>query len=316
MLSNPSLKTATFILLLFTSFSIYSQCIREINDSLYVISKYESNDLERQGEHLREILNLKEKDIVLNLNDSKYICLINDTVFCKVICGNKLINTIRLDKVKSDSCITYIKKLTNLNPTELIVEEGENGSRIHVEDGVAITIKIYKKDKQLTLYSYSPDTYIREKVPFYEKRKLFVECYSKLMSFFYNEEFYRVKDLDTLYIYIERSKKEKKIVNINIINKTSSEEYQMSFGNLSVNFINFFLRENAVLTTTKKHFFEKNDKIIRLEFLNKFCTCDLNSLLNFKRKVLYLVDNKDFKCSKIKLKEVKGNSLYGWSCYD
>ncbi|NNT71185.1 hypothetical protein HKT18_03050 [Flavobacterium sp. IMCC34852] len=299
------------ILLLFISFSVFCQ-----NDKLYDISKYESNDLDREGEHLRKILNLKEDDVIVNLNNSKYVCLIDDNVFCKVICGNKLINTIKLDMVKSNLCKVYIKKLAELNPPELKSEEGKNGSRIRVEDGGEITIKIYKKNKKLVLYSYAPDTYIREEVPFFEKRKIFVECYSQLLSFFYDEEFYRVKALDTLYIYIERSKEEKKFANIEIINNTRSQEYQLSFGNLSVNFTNFFQRESVVLTMDKRKFLKKNNKIIRLEYLNKFCACDLDNLISTRSRLVYLVDNKDSTRRKVKIKKVIGGSLLGWNCYD
>jgi hypothetical protein len=305
------------VILLFFSISlnVFSQNIKSLNDSLYVISKYESNDLEKQGEQLRKILDLKKDNLIINLNDSKYICLIDNTVFCKVICSNKLINTIKLDKIKSDSCITYIKKLIELNPSDLMVDVGENGNKLHIEDGGNVTIKIFKSDKKLILDSFSPYTYIREKFPFFEKRMLFVESYSKLLRFFYDEEFYRIKALDTLYVYIERSKKEKQFVNINLINNARSTEYHLTFGDLSVNFTNYFLRENAILSMDKKQFFN-NNKIVRLDYLNKFCTCDLDKLISSRGRIVYLIDSKDFKRGKVKLKEVKGSSQYGWNCYD
>lgn len=305
------------ILLFFClSFNVFCQNIKSINDSLYVISKYESNDLDKQGEHLRKILNLHEEDLILNLNDSKYVCLIDNTVFCKVICGNKLIETIKLDKIKSDSCITYIKKLFELNPSDLMVDIGKNGNKLHIEDGTNVTIKIYKSDKKIILDSFSPELYIREKFPFFEKRILFVKSYSKLLSFFYDEEFYRIKALDTLYVYIERSKKEKKFVNINLINNTRSIEYHFTFDDLSVNFTNFFLQENAIFTIDKKQFFKNNNKIVRLKYLNKFCACDLDNLIHSRHRSVYLIDSNDFKKRKVKLRKVKGGSQYGWNCYD
>lgn len=129
--------------------------------------------------------------------------------------------------------------------------------------------------------------------------------YSKCFS----QNLEQIKKADTIYVYFEYNKKNQrhnKEVTTNT--KQKYEYYYYIFSGIpnyqSMTFLHHY-NSSPEERIEKKSFFKKNkDVVITFEFLTQFDLGEATQLIGNKKKV-YLIDKKDFRCGKIKLKEVK-----------
>ncbi len=97
---------------------------------------------------------------------------------------NYRVKKIKLNKAKQSEIIEYIMFLTqsgsiDLNPDRLNIRrkpiDEETSKYISVYDGVTYNLSFIQNKGFSKFYSYSPDTYIREKFPGYEERQKLVD---------------------------------------------------------------------------------------------------------------------------------------------
>ena len=304
-----------FFLLFFSA--SYSQNLGSLNkvDSTFVFSKYESLDYEKNGDKIRMILNENKNALLINLNNSKYISFRNDDINCYTICRDTIVNVVKLNNIDSMICKTLIDTLISIDPTKIINEIDREGNRTIVQDGGEFEVSIYKDNKILKLYSYSPETYMDNKFPFAENRKTFLDSYLNLNKYFYDKEFDRIKSLDTIYLFIKRGKNIKYIVNVDKLKKIRQETYFFDFNcssGLFVNLNRFSSTEPQNTFYKKKSFLKTNStKILYSDYLQKFTQCDLNQLIGSSvgsAKKVFIIDKDEIRGRRIKIKEVLGGT--------
>ncbi|MBA4276018.1 hypothetical protein [Flavobacterium sp.] len=281
-------------------------------DSIFTFSKYENIDYEKKGDRIRGILNQDKDALIINLDDSKYICLKNNKINCYTICKDTIMNIIKLDSIDAMKCKKLIDTLVSIDPTKITNEIDKEGNRTVVQDGGEFEVSVYKGNKNLKLYSYSPDVYMEDKFPFAENRKTFLYTYLDLEKYFYDKEFERVKSLDTIYLLIKKGKNVQYIVDINKLKNIRQENYFFNFNCSSGQFINlnrFSSIEPTNAFYRKKSFLKTNsNKILHSDYLQKFTQCDLNQLINSNMKKVFIIDKDEIRDGKIKIKEFRGGT--------
>ena len=296
------------IILLFFS-TVYSQ---DNVDSSFIFSKYEHFDYEKNGDKIRGILKEDNEAQIICLGDSKYISLKNNEINCYTICKDTIMNIIKLDNIDAINCKKLIDTLVSIDPTKITNEIDKEGNRTIVMDGGEFEVSVYKSNKTLKLYSYSPDTYMEDKFPFAANRKTFLNSYLNLTRYFYDKEFERVKSLDTIYLFIKRGENVQYIADINKLKNIRQENYFFNFNCSSGQFINLNRFSSVEPTNTfykKKSFLKTNsDKILHSDYLQKFTQCDLEQLINSNTKKVFIIDKDEIKGRKIKIKEVRGGT--------
>lgn len=291
----------------------FSTCYSQDNvESSFIFSKHEHFDYEKRGDKIRGILNEDKYALIISLNNSKYICLKNNEINCYTICKDTIMNIIKLDDIDAINCRKLIDTLVSIDPAKITNEIDKEGNRTVVQDGSEFEVSVYKGNKNLKLYSYSPDTYVEDKFPFAENRKTFLSSYLNLTKYFYDKEFERLKSLDTIYLFIKKGKNLQYIVDINKLKNIRQENYFFNFNCSSGQFINLNLFSSIEPTNTfykKKSFLKINsNKIVHSDYLQKFTQCDLDQLINSNMKKVFIIDKDEIRGGKIKIKEVRGGT--------
>jgi hypothetical protein len=299
------------LLFLFVFLNSNSQELSQ-NNSNDIISKFEKYDFENKGKKIRTLLNENNDALIINFYNGKYISIVDNKVKCFTVCKDSIINIIKLNTSDVISCKRLIDTLISIDPEKIINETDKNGIRTIVEDGDTYEISVYKKDRFLKLYSYSPENYMDESFNYAEYRKTFLNSHQNLMKFFYDKEFERVKSLDTIYLFVERGKNFQFIVDENKPKNKRQENYFFTFNCSHGDFINLNLssyKEPKNVFYKNKSFLKTNsEKILHPEFLQKFGNCDLNELINSNKRKVFIIDKDEIKGKKIKIKEFKGGT--------
>lgn len=296
------------IILLFFSTG-YSQ---DNVDSTFVFSKYESFDYQKKGDKIRATLNENNESLIINFNNGQYLSLKNDEINCYTICKDSVINIVQLNNIDAVNCKTFIDTLVSINPKKIFDGIDEKNAGTIIQDGGAYEITIFKGNKTLNLYSYSPETNTENRFPSPKNTKSFINSYINLPKYFYDKEFERVKSLDTIYLFIERGRRVQYVVDINKLKNIRQETYFFHFNCSSGAYINlnrFSATESANTFYKQKSFLKNNsDKILHSDYLQKFTQCDLEQLIGSNNKKVFIIDKDEIRRGKIKIKEVRGGT--------
>lgn len=263
------------------------------------------------------ILNLKlsnnDKMIVLG---NKYVIVLKNKgkeLIANKICENKVIYSKKLNSLDYEKCLSQFSQLSNINPKHLEIQKNEKGVVMKIEDGFDVKVELFDEGERKLLNSYSPQDYIDAKFPFYEERQLYVDIYDELIKYFFDEEYIRLRELDSIYIFIDKSFKSSNLIHQNSIKNKRQENYFIKFDCASFHLINFNRNDYTKPQNyyyLKKSFLKKNkDKIIEIKYLNQFFDCELNQIIG--GKPIFIIDEKKKKSKKFLVVEFKG----GTTCF-
>ena len=301
------MKYIVIIILFFFSTS-YSQ---DNVDSTFSFSKYEHFDYEKKGDKIRTILNENKEALIINFNNGKYISLKNNEINCYTTCRDSIINVVKLKNIDAVNCKTFIDTLVSIDPIKIIDGIDEKNAGTFIQDGGACEVTVFKDNKTLKLYSYSPEIETENRFPSPKNTKSFINSYLNLPKYFYDKEFERVKSLDTIYLFIKRGKNIQYIVDVNKSKNIQLETYLFNFNCISGQFIysNRVSQNSLTVFYKKKSFLKTNsNKILNFDYLQKFYQCDLNLLIASRMKKVFIIDKDEIKGRKIKIKEVRGGA--------
>ncbi|MFB3389807.1 hypothetical protein [Flavobacterium sp. LAR06] len=207
-------------------------------------------------------------------------------------------------------CKRTIDSLLTINPEFLNITINAQGQRFKVSDGGRCIVEVYKNNTIITYYSHAPSSYIEHKVLHYEERVKLVNAYDQLKSVFYDKKYKRLKSSDIVYVYFEKDKNHQ---GHNVRTATTDTEhlsdyYYYSFSNAYHDSMSFDHHpySGSKVRIEKKSFLKKNkDLIITYDYLNSMGLTEATLLISYRQnKKVYLIDKKDFRRGKIKLKEV------------
>ncbi len=306
------MKIYSLVMLIFI-FKSHSQDlnIKSKMDSTFVLSKYANVDFDQKGNKIRKILNENEESLIVKLESNKYISFSKNKITCFTICNDSIINKVKLNEIDAMKCEVLLDTLVNINPKNLTNEIDVNGDKITVHDGNEIQINIYKDNKTIKLYSYATEVFMEEsRFIFAKSRSTFLNSYLELKKYFYDKNYKRLKELDTIYLFIEKSKNIKIIIDENKLKNTIQENYFFNFNCASGQFTNFYHKLDTKSKNTfyeNKKFLKMNkNKIINIEFLKKFIQYDLIDIINSNKKNVFIIEKSEIKKGKLKIKKVKG----------
>lgn len=243
------------------------------------VNKHSLSKFEKQNiniDNLVKKFNFKATDTLICLNQVKYISIKKDSIILYKIKNDKIIFKKTYSKIKLKNKLDT-NFLFDLNPIELTFEKIEDVI-IEVNDGSVYSISIYKNDKYLEMITYSPETYIDNKFPYYEKRRLFLDCFKKLDSLFIDDLFIKIQNEEEIFIkFLVTNYTSKKVFNNkNIIDG----EKIYNINNLLFSSINNTERKIKLKSINKKLFIDS-------DYLNQFLPEELRTLLLENKKNVY-----------------------------
>lgn len=305
-----------YFLIAFICFTYcYSQNnnIHKYKNSNYLFSKYEILDSDKKGEKIKQFLNETDDSLIISFENGKYISLKNNEINCYTVCNDNIINQIKWkDSIDIINFKISIDTLLCIDPKKITNEIDKDGNTISVQDGVEHRISFYQDNKSLTLFSYSPETYMDDKFPFAQVRKKFLKNWLNLDKYFYDKEFNRLKSLDTIYLFIERGKNLEYVVNINKSKNIRQENYFFNLNCSEGQFTN--INNQSLIEPANTHYEDisflntNSNKIINLEYLKRFTSCDLNQIIESNVKKIFIIDKFEIMNNRIKIKEVRGGT--------
>ena len=276
------MKTIISFFLLF--FCSYVLAQADVNS--FVLSKFEKEN--NNWKTINELFDLNQSDTLLSLNNYKFIKLNDKSVTLYKTKKNQIVFKKEVSRIELNKKLNF-NFLFNLNPIELTINEVD-GKKIEVNDGFEYNIKVFKKNKYLEFINYAPQTYIENEYPFFEKRKIFLDCYNKLDSLFIDDFFLKVQNAEEVFIKFEKSENMTKKV---LKNQKIIEGKEI-----------FYINEMMFLTTsnnTKKiNFKDEKNLVIDYRFLNQYNYEELKTLLKWNIKKIFIVE----KCGKSKTKYI------------
>jgi|APLak6261702949_1056265.scaffolds.fasta_scaffold07957_2 hypothetical protein len=279
----------------------------------FSISQYENIDSKKIGKRIRTLLKVNKNTLIVNLDGNKYITISNNKAVIFTVVSNRIINSKKIDNQGFLNCKSIIDTLSFINPKTLNLDTNDKGEKIEVQDGSEYKIELYKEDKILILYSYSPETFIEYKYPYFEKRKIFLENFSRLKSYFYDKTYERIKDLDTLFIYFKKNKKTIYHAENSQRSNGYQENYYFNLKEFNNNFPEiYYMRwsNDYLCSLEKRKFLKKNkEKTVDYNFLKKYGPCDLSDLINSGKKKVFIVEENEKNCGNYILKEVRGGTF-------
>lgn len=120
----------------------------------------------------------------------------------------------------------------------------------------------------------------------------------------------KIKKADTIYIYFKEDRKKQIHHLITTSNKDKNyDEYIFDFSNRQVSF--YFSNRTTVNNVRKerKKFLKKNkDLILNYDFIEKIGNLYIAEMIGYiydAKKIVYVIEDKEIKCSKITLKQVR-----------
>lgn len=309
MISSNDMKYLKFSVFLITS-TIYAQ-IGKMSvkvDSNFVYSKYETIDYKNEGDKVRKLLREDKSAMIIDMQNNRYISLKNNEIIFYTRCEDSIINTIRLKKEDRIKCKILIDSLFKINPKKLIeADTTQKTIYSHFSKDTSI-VSITKGDKVLKLITSHGKNW-KPKYTFPEVRKKFFDTYLSLRRYFYDEEFERVKSLDSLYLYVERGKEMQFGEISNKERNTLGQQYFWQFKCTSGILISVNLKsfsEPAGVFYRNKTFLNTNsNKILKMSYLKKFNNYDLQELIGSNMHKVFIIDKDEIRNEKLKIKEVK-----------
>jgi len=269
------------------------------------------------SQNLETILN---KDLLNNLSYSKndkiiildnkkaLICYNSNSVYFTKICQNEIIYSKRLSK-------KYVKKfneafeiLSELNQNQLNVNKKDDGQAMIIADGEQLKMELFTNNNSKIIASYSPQQYIDLKFPFFEKRKIFLDTFRNLLKLCTDIEFERLKKLDTLYIFLDKSMRIRNLVFQDTLKNKRQENYTIQYKCAYVSLYNLNTFENK--TTQNSNYVTKSflninkHKILKNKVLNQLFDCELGYLL--RDKIIYVIDENKKKNGKYLISQFNG----------
>ncbi|WP_157504811.1 hypothetical protein [Flavobacterium tegetincola] len=288
----------------------YSQSIipKSKADSSFVFSNYETFDYKNEGHKVRKLLNEGTSALIIDMQYNRYISMKNNEIIFYTRCEDSLINTITLSKEDKLKCEILIDALVKINPEKLIEADTTQKSYYSHYDKDTSVVSISKGGKILKLITSHGNNW-QPKYTFPEVREKFSKSYLNLRNYFYDEEFERVKSLDTIYLYVERGKEIQLGEISNKERNTFGQQYLWQFKCTSGIFMSVNLKsfsEPADVFYRDKTFLKTNSsKIISMNYLKKFNNYDLNQLINSNIRKVFIIDKDEISDEKLKIKEVK-----------
>lgn len=288
----------------------YSQIItpKSKANSSFIFSKYETFDYKNEGHKVRKLLNEDKSALIIDMQYNRYISLINNEIIFYTRCEDSIINTIRLNKEDRIKCKILIDSLVKINPEKLIeADTSQKTYYSHYNEDTSV-VSISKGDKILKLITSHGNNW-QPKYTFPEVREKFSKTYLSLRNYFYDEEFARVKSLDTIYLYVERGKEMQLGEISNKEKNTFGQQYLWQFkctSGIFMNGNNKSFSEPADVFYRDKTFLKTNSsKILPMNYLKKFNNYDLSQLINSNIRKVFIIDKDEISDEKLKIKEVK-----------
>lgn len=274
------MKTITsFFLLFFCSF-----VLAQADVNSFVLSKFEKEN--NNWKTINELFDLNQSDTLLSLNNYKFIKLNDKSVTLYKTKKNQIVFKKEVSRIELNKNFNF---LFNLNPVELTINEVD-GKKIEVNDGFEYNITVFKKNKYLEFINYAPQTYIENEYPFFEKRKIILDCYNKLDSLFIDDFFLKVQNADEVFIKFEKSE--------NMTKKVLKDQNIIEGKEI------FYINEMMFITTSntakKINFKDEKNLAIDYHFLNQYHYEELKSLLKGNKKKIFIIE----KCGKSETKYI------------
>lgn len=296
-----------FSILIFLFFNLNMKC-QEKKD--YVLSKFEKDSI--LNTTLYNNLKLENNDLLIVFDSHKSIILKQDKLFIKTKCGNDIIFSKELHHYHFQKIKEIITPLLEINPAHLNVQENKAGDKFKIEDSNNIRVNLFKNNKLVTLESYAPNFYIEQKVLFYKERETLLNAFTYLNSLFQDDEFKRIKSLDTLYIKIDSNDSNiKRVVHWIKNNNVRIEDIFITFQCSTIQLTNYYDKNSKKSSNSffiNNEFLKNNsNKIQDYEALSKLTMCEIEELLKTK-KIIYLIDAKKTKRKRFNVIEVKGGT--------
>ena len=278
------MKFITYIFLLLA--------INQLHSQKFNISEYESNDVLNEGQQLLNFFDANDKEaLILKFEFDKYLVFSKDKVYKInfIKSENIVIDKIELSNTDKDICYGIIDSLKKINPENLNITKNEKGESIEVQDGKDYYIELFKSNTKVTFSTYSPEVYIESKFPYYKERNYIVNAYKRLDEIFIDNEFEKVKNADSVFIYIDNEKnfnkikihEDKKIGSINFIFSDSKI--------ISFQYSNRQQKQNFI----KSSFFEDHkNEIISSNFFNEYRYKKTLNIL-FDKKKIYIIETRN-----------------------
>ena len=256
---------------------------------------------EKKGEKYNKLLKLDYKNTLVLKQNNKFIVYKNQSDISKASIGYLSGDIFFIEKINEPQLINYrniLDTINNINPSLLNKTENIHGDMI-IEDGINYNLELFKDNYVVDYNTYSPEDYIKYKFPFYKERIRFMNVLERVNNLFYDDEYEKIKNKDTIYLNIS-SKDYAKLEKFRIrkISDDSKDLYIFtSLNNHTINVTKKYYK-NTIINFNKRFFFEKNkSSIIELDFLDKY---GLN-ILQDKKKCIYIIDEKKMNTKTIQL---------------
>ena len=284
------------------------------SDSTFLISNFEKFDTAKEGKKLRDLYNLDDKSLIIKLDSGKNIILVNNKMY---FVKSTIAKPFEIKQVEDTVKLRYNKIIDSLkliNPLSLNEIKNKDGDQLNIQDGSERKIEFFKGDYKLELNSYAIENYIDFGVLNLDKRIKFLKFYNDLNKTYYDSNYKKLFNQDTLYVFFKKDKFQLKnfYVREDITKINGSIDYFFSSKYSSLNFYLTFMHSDKNQITVKKNKFLKQNKsrILDYTFFNNYNSFESFNL--FKNKVVYLIDKDEIKFGKLILKRVKVSS----SCCD
>ncbi|MGV9002664.1 hypothetical protein [Flavobacterium sp.] len=271
-----------------------SYVVAQADINSFVLSKFEKEN--NNWKTINELFDLNQSDTLLSLNNYKFIKLNGKSVIVYKTKKNKIVFKKEYNRMQLNMKLNF-NFFLNLNPVELTVNEVD-GKKIEVYDGFDYNIKVFYKNKYLEFKNYAPQTYIENEYPFFEKRKIFLDCYNKLDSLFIDDLFIKVQNAEEVYIKFEKSENMSKKV---FKDKKVIEGKEIFY----FNDLKFVSKGDS----KKIESHQIKGIIIDYNFINQYYPSELKIVLKNNQKKIYMVENCKRNKNKVLITEVKFNIL-------
>lgn len=282
-------------------------------DSNFVFSRYETIDYKNEGDKVRKLLSEEKSALIIDMQYNRYISLKDNEITYYTRCEDSIINTIQLNKSDRAKCKILIDSLVKINPEKLIEADTTQKTYYSHFNKDTSVVSISKGDKILKLITSHGNNWTPEYI-FPEVRKKFSDTYLSLRRYFYDEEFERVKSLDTIYLYVERGKNMQYVEHIKKEKNFRHERYQFKFkcseGILMNSNISSFSEPSGLLYRDRSFLSSNSMKILRIDYLKKFDNYDLHLLINSNMRKVFIIDKDEIVDGKLKIKEIKVGVFY------
>ena len=242
-------------------------------------------------DYYHDLLRIQDDNtVILQFDTTKFLVYKNKKVYQYILSlDNEIVLKKQLDRAVENQFFIVLDSLKKINPLELNITKKEN-VEIEVQDGNNYELKLYTKDKAIAFHSYEPETYIKEKFPYYEQRIAFLKVYHFISGIFYDENYNKIKNSDVVYIYLDTTKDIK------------DNNYNVYFSKTKSPNLTFISKRVNDEIRGKSFIISQKPKIIDMTFFLKYgYKASYNALQN---KKLFIIEKQKSKEDEVKLNSV------------